>query len=141
MVLAVKLEKGEHVSQASIDGKPIPAYYEADGFGYIYLPVLSKKNYTLEYKISDRRMNRHVYNSGTYNVYNVIDHGSSLEIDLKMYGEQVVEIHTPKPASVMSSNENLLVTSFSYDDEQNIAYLTINGRNIQGERGIITLEY
>lgn len=141
LVLAVKLEKGKHISTASIDGKPIPAYFEAEGFGYIYLPALSKKNYTLEYKIGDRRMDRHVYNSGTYNVYHVVNHGSSLEIDLKMYGEQVVEIYTSKPASVISSNENLLVTSFSYDDKENIAYLTINGRNIQGERGVITLKY
>lgn len=141
MVLAVELEEGEHVSWARINGKPIPAYYEAEGFGYIYLPALSKNKYTLEYNIGDRRMDKHVYNSGTYNVYNLIDHGTSLEIDLKMYGEQIVEVYTPKPDSVTSSNENLLVSSFSYDDKQNIAYLTINGRNIQGERGTITLTY
>ena len=141
IVLAVELKEGEHVSSARLDDKPIAAYYEAEGFGYIYLPPLSKKNYTLEYKIGNQRIDRHVYNNGTYNVYNVIDHGSSLEIDLKMYGEQVVEVYTSKPTSVISSNENLRVSSFSYDDERNIAYLTINGRNIQGERGTISLKY
>jgi hypothetical protein len=141
IVLAVELKEGEHVSSATIDDKPIAAYYEAEGFGYIYLPPLSKKNYTLEYKIGDKKIGRSVHNNGTYNVYKVIDHRTSLEIDLKMYGEQVVEIHTSKPTSVISSNENLLINSFSYDDERNIAYLTINGRNIQGERGTISLKY
>ncbi len=141
MVLAVELKEGKHVSSASIDGGPIAAYYEGEGFGYIYLPILSKKNYILEYKIGDQRIDRSVYNSGTYNVYNVIDRGSSLDIDLKMYGEQVVEVYTSKPASVISSNENLLINSFSYDEETSTTYLTINGRDIQGERGTISLKY
>lgn len=141
MVLAVQLNEGQHVAKANIDNKPIAAYYETEGFGYIYLPPLSKKNYTLEYEIGDKKMDRHVNNNGTYNVYHVNDLGSSLEVILKMYGEQIVEIYTSKPNSVISSNENLQISSFSYDEDQNIAYLTIKGRDIQGEKGTITLKY
>lgn len=141
MVLAVKLEAGEHVSSASVNNKPIAAYYEAEGYGYIYLPPLLKDKYTVEYTIGNQRMSQYVYNSGTYNVYNVADSGSSLEIDLKMYGEQVVEVYTSKPTSVISSNEYLQVKAFTYDEEENIAYLTVKGRNIQGERGTISLKF
>lgn len=141
MVLAIKLGEGEHVSWARVDGNPIAAYYEAEGFGYIYLPLLKKQNYTFEYRVENRKMDRFVNNTGTYNVYNVTDKNSSLEIDLKMYGEQVVEVYTSKPKSVTSSNEHLQVKDLIYDNERNIAYLTINGRNIQGERGTIYLEF
>lgn len=141
MVLSVQLNQGEHISSAAIDGKPIAAYYEAEGFGYIYLPPLDKKNYTLEYTVGKNRMDRFINNTGTYNVYKVTDNKSTLEIDLKMYGEQVVEIYTTKPASITSSNEFLKVKDYRYDEEQNIVYLTLNGRNIQGERGSIILKY
>ena len=141
MVLSVQLNQGEHISSAAIDGKPIAAYYEAEGFGYIYLPPLDKKNYTLEYTVGKNRMDRFINNTGTYNVYKVTDNKSTLEIDLKMYGEQVVEIYTTKPASISSSNEFLKVKDYRYDEEQNIVYLTLNGRNIQGERGSIILKY
>lgn len=141
MVLSVQLNQGEHISSAVIDGKPIAAYYEAEGFGYIYLPPLDKKNYTLEYTVGKNRMDRFINNTGTYNVYKVTDNKSTLEIDLKMYGEQVVEIYTTKPASITSSNEFLKVKDYRYDEEQNIVYLTLNGKNIQGERGSIILKY
>jgi len=141
MVLSVQLNQGEHISSAVIDGKPIAAYYEAEGFGYIYLPPLDKKNYTLEYTVGKNRMDRFINNTGTYNVYKVTENKSTLEIDLKMYGEQVVEIYTTKPASISSSNEFLKVKDYRYDEEQNIVYLTLNGRNIQGERGSIILKY
>jgi hypothetical protein len=141
MVLSVQLNQGEHISSAAIDGKPIAAYYEAEGFGYIYLPPLDKKNYTLEYTVGKNRMDRFINNTGTYNVYKVTENKSTLEIDLKMYGEQVVEIYTTKPASISSSNEFLKVKDYRYDEEQNIVYLTLNGRNIQGERGSIILKY
>ncbi len=141
MVLAIKLGDSEHVSWARIDGKPVAAYYEAEGYAYIYLPPLQKQNYTFEYKVGDKKMERFVNNTGTYNVYNVTEHDSSLDIDLKMYGEQVVEIHTPEPTSVTSSNDYLQVKSFTYDEEQNRAFITINGRDIQGERGTIHVKH
>ncbi len=141
MVLAVKLQAGEHVSHASLDGRPIASYYEAEGYGYIYLPPLKKENYSLEYKKGNIPMERYVNNTGTYNVYNVTDKGSSIEMDLKMYGEQVVEVRSPKPHSVTSTNENLDIKFFSYDEKNSITYITINGRNIQGEKGTVVLEF
>ena len=141
MVLSVKLEEDQHISKALLDGKPIASYYESGGYGYIYLPPLLKKSYTFEYSVDDSRMNRFVNNTGTYNVYSINDRGSTMDVDLKMYGEQVVEVYGVEVKSATSSNEHLKVKEFTYDDEKKVSYVTVNGRNIQGERGVITLGF
>lgn len=141
MVLAIKLDEGEHVSWAKIDNMPIAAYYETEGFGYLYLPPLTQKKYTLEYKIGKTKMDRFVNNTGTYNVYQVNDNKASFDIDLKMYGKQTVEIYSTNPVSVTSNNENLNVESISYNESDGIISIIVNGRNIQGERGVISLKY
>ena len=58
-----------------------------------------------------------------------------------MYGEQVVEVHSPEPISINSENENLKIKSFYYDDSKSVTYITIEGRDIQGERGKVLLSY
>ncbi len=141
MVLAVKLGEGQHISHAALDGKQIASFYEAEGYGYMYLPPLEQKSYNFEYTVGKDLMNRVVNNKGTYNVYSLADNGSSIEIDIKMYGEQTVEVRSPKPASVRSTNQNLLIKSFSYDDKNSVTSVIVNGRNIQGERGIVVLTY
>lgn len=141
IVLSVKLEEGEHVNMALIDGDPIASYYEAEGFGYIYLPPLLKNKYTLEYSIGNRKMNNHVNNTGTYNVYYVKQTNSEINIDIKMYGKQIVEFYGQEIKSIVSSNKNLKVEDFTYNEDNKTTYLTINGRNIQGERGVISLYF
>ena len=139
MVLAIRLNEGEHISWAELNGKPIAAYYEAEKFGYIYLPPLERKTYKLKYKTGNEKMNKFVNNTGTYNIYNVIHNNTSLEIDIKMYGEQTVEIRSSNPASVTSNNKSLEIKSFSYNND--MVYITVKGCNIQGERGKISLNY
>ena len=141
MVLAVKIDEGQHISHATLDGKPISAYYEAEGYGYIYLPPLERKKYNFEYKVGNKMLDRFVNNTGTYTVYDVADRGSSFEMDIKMYGEQVVEVHSPKPVSIKSGNENLKIKSYDYNDSESVTYITIEGRNIQGERGKVLLSF
>lgn len=141
MVLAVKLDEGEHVSTASINGQSVAAYYEAEGYGYIYLPRLERGEYTVEYTTGSQRLRHVVYNSGTYNVYDIVRESSSLAVDLKMYGEQILELYTDKPVSVQSANEHLQVQSVRYDAEKKVAYITIRGRDMQGERGIINVTF
>jgi hypothetical protein len=141
MVLAVELRDGEHVSHASLDGKPIASYYEAEGYGYIYLPPLERKNYRFEYRTGNQPMNKYVNNTGTYNVYNVVDQGSSFEIDIQMYGEQIVQVRSPRPVSIDSTNTNLKVKSFTYNQNTSMTSIIVEGRDIQGERGKIILNF
>lgn len=141
MVLAVKIDDGYHISYATLDGEPIASYFEAEGYGYIYLSPLESKIYNFEYQVGKKMLNRFVNNKGTYSVYSVEDLGSSFEMDIKMYGEQVVEVHSPEPISINSENENLKIKSFYYDDSKSVTYITIEGRDIQGERGKVLLSY
>lgn len=141
MVLAVKLEEGEHVASASINGKSISAYYEAEGYGYIYLPKLEQEVYNVKYAIGDQRIDKVVYNSGTYNVYAIDARADSLAIDLKMYGEQIIEIYGNNPLSVSSTNEHLTIQDISYDQKEKLSRITVRGRNMQGERGVINLKF
>jgi len=141
LVLAVPLNEGESVSFAAIDGKPVAAYFEDGGFGYIYLPPLERSIFRFEYKTGKKQIERFVNNSGTYNVYSFLDQGSEIRIDLKMYGRQVVEIRTGKPKYVISMNEHLRIESEKYDYGRGTVLLSLNGRNIQGERGTIILKF
>jgi hypothetical protein len=141
MVLAVALEEGEHVSNATLSGNAISAYFEEAGFGYIYLPRLEKDVYEFTYEVGSTQMDRFVNNTGTYNVYNVVNTQNKFSFFLKMYGTQTVHVKTEKPNAAESDNENLRILSQVYDADNGVLSLEINGRNIQGEQGSITLKY
>ncbi len=140
LVLAVELAEGSHVSSASLDGAPIPAYFEEPGFGYLYLPPLAKKSYRLEYSVGSGRLEPVVRISGTYNVYSMRSDGDTLLIDLEMYGTQLVEVASNTPAkAVRSLEEHLQVIEYDYDADAGLILITLHGRNMQGERGMLQI--
>lgn len=141
MVLTVKLAEGTHVSSATLDGKPIPAYFEDAGYGFLYLPRLEKKNHVLAYTVGNTTMPFHVYLDGTYNVYGTDIQRNATTIDLKMYGTQDVVIQTRAVKSVTSDNPRLTVESQTYDAAKGTLTLSVKGHDIQGERGKLTLRY
>ncbi len=141
MVLAVQLGEGEHVSRAVINGNPVASYYEAEGYGYIYLPPLERENYVLEYETGPEQMERFVNNTGTYNIYGVSDNGNTFEIEMKMYGRQTVEVHSPSPRRVTSDNDNLRIISYSFDTTNSVTHLEIEAHDIQGETGTVVLHF
>lgn len=141
MVLAVALQNGQHVSSASLNGNPISAYFEEAGFGYIYLPKLDREVYEFTYEVGSQRMPRFVNNMGTYNVYNVTDSSNRFTFEVQMYGTQTIEVVTNRPRNVESDNEFLSVLSHEYDTANGVLHIEVHGRDIQGETGIITLNY
>lgn len=141
MVLSVKLPEGQHVSRATINNRPVSAYFETEGYGYIYLPKLEREVYEVSYEIGQRQMDRYVNNTGTYNVYQVTNHDDTFSFERKMYGTQMVRVVTSQPRAVTSNNDFLKILSQEYDESEGVLQLEIQGRNIQGERGIITLTY
>lgn len=141
MVLTVKLPEGRHVSEATIDGKPIPAYFEDAGYGFLYLPRLDRKEHVLRYAVGAAPMPFHVYLSGTYNVYATEVQRTSASIDIKMYGTQEVLIKTRNVRAVESDNPKLTIRDRRYDSATGTLALTVHGHDIQGERGVITLRY
>lgn len=141
MVLAIQRKDGSHIEYAKLDGLPVAAYYEDGEYTYMYLPPLEKKMYTFEYKMGLPMKEKYVLNTGTYNVYSVSETGNRFEIDIKMYGHQKLEIRSPKPYGISTDNQHLRIEKNSYDASRGIINLTVSGRNIQGERGTIIIEY
>ena len=140
MVLKVKIETGSHISSALLDSTTIASYFEDEGYAFMYLPPLQKKSYTLKYIISENVMPEYIFNSGTYNVYKTTISDTTYQFDIKMYGTQVVKIKTSNPKNITTSNPNLQIISNTYDSENGMLLLELKGRNMQGERGIISLE-
>src|SRR5690625_1276636 len=119
----------------------VPAYYETEGYVYIYLPKLERVANEVSYEIGQRQKDRYVNNTGTYNVYQVTNHDDTFSFELIMYGTQMVRVVTSQPRAVTSNNDFLKILSQGYDESEGVLQLEIQGRNIQGERGIITLTY
>lgn len=138
MVLKIQLQEGEHVSSAAINGELVPAYFEDEGYAFLYLPILDKRNYTLEYSIGSKAMPLHVFNDGTYNVYNLSERSNTVTIDLKVYGSQTVRVRCKQPSSVVSQDGNIKINGFQYTDE---LLIDITGRDMQGSTGIIQIKF
>ena len=141
LVLKLKLDTNQHVTDATINGNLIPAYFEEEGFAFLYLPPLEKKKFRLQYRTGTALMPLHVYNDGTYNVYGLTKTDNQILITLKMYGRQTVKIRCSKPEMVISVNDGLVVESFTFIPEQGMLQILVKGTNMQGNRGIIKLQF
>jgi hypothetical protein len=141
LVLKLKLDTNQHVTDATINGNLIPAYFEEEGFAFLYLPPLEKKKFRLQYRTGTALMPLHVYNDGTYNVYGLTKTDNQILITLKMYGRQTVKIRCSKPELVISVNDGLVVESFTFIPEQGMLQILVKGTNMQGNRGIIKLQF
>jgi hypothetical protein len=130
-----------HVTDANINGNLIPAYFEEEGFAFLYLPPLEKKKYKLQYRTGTTLMPLHVYNDGTYNVYGLSKTESQITITLKMYGRQTVKIRCSKPEKVISAKDGLVLESYTFFPDEGMLHITINATNMQGTGGEIKLMY
>ena len=142
MVLKVKLGENEHITAAALNGESIPAYFEEAGFGFLYLPRLDRKVYSLTYSIGEAEMPLYVVHEGTSNVYSLKQQDGSIEVDLKMYGSQSLKVkcsNTPK--HVQSLNEGLRVKSYHYRQDDSMLTIGIMALDFQGKRGKIRIEF
>lgn len=140
MVLKVKCSNNEHVTRATINGVPIPCIFKDEAFAFLYLPPLAKDQYILSYEVGPGEMKEYVFNDGTYNIYSVEVHDTSLVLKLKMYGKQWIKIKSRKPSSVISLTKGLRVTGEKYDDAIGMIHLQLAADDFQGKRGVIRIE-
>jgi hypothetical protein len=137
MVLKVKLGENEHIAAAELDGEGIPAYFEDEGWGFLYLPRLEKKEYRLKYRIGKNTMPLYVIHEGTSNIYGLRQQEGSIIVDLKVYGTQTIKIKCGKPRQVISATAGVQVEGYQYDDEQTILKVVLKASDFQGKRGEI----
>ena len=142
MVLKVKLSDGMHVSAAALDEGEIASYFEDEGFGFLYLPVLEQKKYTIRYSIGPKAMTHYVYNDGTYNVYSFVYNKNNVTVNLRLYGTQVVKIiGVPAPEEIALTNPHVALLNQSYDPISKTLFLTLEAHDIEGETTLINLVY
>jgi hypothetical protein len=142
MVITVPLNDGEHVSSMTINNEPVSGYFEDEGYGFIYLPRLDQKEYVLKYTKGSTLPVNFVWNDGTYNVYQVQKTRNGMTLHLKMYGTQEVKINSTRAVRVVTSdNPRLRIVSNDFDSTQNLIVLTVSGHDIQGETGLINIEF
>jgi hypothetical protein len=139
LVLKLKLADGQHVNSSSLDNELIPAYFEDQGYAFLYLPSLHQQKYTLVYSIGRAKMPLHVFHDGTYNVYSLNRNQNEITITLKMYGQQTVRINCSKPANVISVTHGLKIERHRYEDITSLLYIEIAAANMQGTRGTIRI--
>ncbi len=142
MVLKVALAQGQHLSAASIDNKEIASYFEDEGYGFLYLPVLEQKKYTLRYSIGAAKMPLYVYNDETYNVYSFSHDEDKVTVNVRLYGTQVVKIVGESlPQKIEITNPNVTLLDESYDKESKTLFLNLKAHDIIGETTPIELTY
>ena len=134
LVLKVKLQPGEHLSEALLGKDPVPGYFEEEGFGFLYLPPLKKERYTLRYSLGTHLPPTCIYNDGTFNVYYLKPGPGNLKIKCKVYGEQTLKINCQQPAKIVSV-KNLTVISSHYAQEKKMLELRVKGADMQGSCG------
>ncbi len=138
LLLKHKLQDGERISSATVNGGDIACYYEDRGFAYMVLPKLEKRQYTLTFATGTSDMPTYVLNDGTYNVEGFQSGTDSALVGLEMYGTQQVRVKLAfEPREVISNNTDLEIKDWHY--EAPFINMRIHGRNIQGEKGMITM--
>ena len=142
LVLKVKLEENQHLSAASLNREPIAAYFEEEGWGFLYLPPLKREEYLLRYQIGEAALPLHVVHTGTSNIYGVWQElDSKLVIDLKVYGSQDLQIRCKKPGQVLSTTEGLVVEGQEYDANTSILTVSLRALDFQGKKGKIQVMF
>ena len=141
LVLKIQLKEGEHISKALLNKKPIACYFEDAGFGYIYMPMLNKEKYTLDYEVSEKNMDFFVFNDDTYNVYSVENTKKEKKVQLRVYGTQDVKIKGDNPKEIKIDNTDMQIVKSDYNTDKQMLIVTVQALDIQGETGTLTLKY
>jgi hypothetical protein len=140
MVLKVALNKGEHISKATLDGKTIPAYYEDQGYGFIYLPQLLRKRYTLTYTIGKDLIKETIWHDNTSNILEITVEEGQVKIDIILYGKQSIRyISDIEPKHITSNNPGIRINEWSIQD--NMLSIEAEAHDMQGEIGSIRIVY
>ncbi len=139
LTLKTKLEKDEHISYAEIDGKQIPSYYEDSGFGFLFIPKLEKKKYSVKIIIGKQIPENIVINNGTSNIYSIEKVNKNLIFELRTYGTQEIEIKTKNFKKISSLNKNIRVVKKRFDSESRSLFVTLSANDFQGETGKIKI--
>lgn len=140
IVVAIQLPEGKHISESKINDQYLPALLEDGEYAYLYLPPLKQRKYELSYELGEELLPLVVNHTGTCNIYRLDKSNNRVELDLKMYGTQIVELRLEEvPNSIISNNPHLHINSWVYNKKTKVLNLIVSGRDMQGEGGTIVI--
>ncbi|MFA7138566.1 MAG: hypothetical protein WC151_08620, partial [Bacteroidales bacterium] len=142
MVLKIKNPQNALVQEATVDGVVIPAFFNDQGYTYFYLPPLENKEYTFIYRFGNREQNYSAdLNKATFNLYRIEKKNKKdTRYHVRVYGSQQMEIRLDHaPIQVTSSNENLEITEWKYENGKVI--IALSAHDFQGENAEITITH
>ena len=150
IIMKVEL-KDKKISDLKIsNGGQLFGYYE-DDFGHAYLIIgdpsffmgrLERQKYTVSYKLSDSSDLKNYVDltKSTFTLYSYTTNAAESVASIEIYGEQDIKINVSKtPVEVFSNNNNLVIKGWYVDG--NTLVIRARGKNIQGEKGKITIKY
>ncbi len=145
LVLKVRLKPEEHIESAELNGQAIAGYYEDQGYGFLYLPPLEKKQYTLKFRKGANTRMPHIYNDETFNVYE-FNHkeGEGTEMKVRLYGAQKIKLRNVTnrlPRQVNSVSDNIKIENIRFNKDRSEVQLMLKAHNFQGETGVISIIY
>jgi len=141
VVVKVPLEAGQHVSGVRTRGCRAVACWEAEGWGYVALaPERLRAEFELE--LGRQQMPLIVLRSGTYDVLDLMAEGrTAVRLRIRVYGRQLVDLRLPfTMGTVESSNPDLIVRGIDNRPGAPDSAIVLEGRDIQGEEGEITIK-
>ncbi len=134
LVLKIKLDKNRHVTMAKLNNQPINVYFEENGYGFLYLPILQSQKYQLVYQISKHEMPVMLYHNGTFNVYDFAYKPNEIDLTLKVYGTQQIILKGIKKAkSIEIKNKNVQLINHNYNQHNHTLSINVKAHDIQGE--------
>ena len=141
MVLKIRLAKDECITSAMINDELVPAFFWTEDFHFFYLPILEQKKYCLEYQIGSGPMPLHVFNEGTYNVYELKKKAQTVDLVIKMYGTQTIKIKCTEPHKILTNTAGLSVKNFQYVPSTGMLEVIVSAADMQGTKGELQLLY
>ena len=140
LVIQIPLKENEQVSLAYLDDQPVPAYFKYEGYGYLYLPPLSKKTYQLKYEIGHSKPQNVIWHDGTSNIFKIDLVENTIQLHIELYGSQIIRLLKGEdPQNVSCDNEGIKIRSWQTEGE--FLKMDLNAHDIQGESGIIKITY
>lgn len=140
LVLKIRLEPGQHVASATLNGETVPAYFEDQGYGFLYLQQLMPRTYTLRYSLGTTMLQNTVWHDGTSNIFDVTHKDGETKIDLCLYGSQQIKLLRPNtPESVKSNNPGIRIKE--WHNEGPYLVISAEAHDLQGELGSVRVRW
>lgn len=140
MVLKVKIDPNQHISAATLDEAIIPAYYEDQGYAFLFLPSLLPKKYILKYEVGTNLPTGLVWHDSTGNILEVTNTSDKTKVDICWYGDQELNVLSNRgPEEIESNNPGIQIKGWSYKDSK--LSIRLVAHDLQGEIGSIHIQY